>query len=198
MVYRRVIIYASTTRPQDQTPSTVPTESQTHPFFQQPTRNGIMKVIVKRWNAVAQWRWDTRIGIAPSGLGNGSSNEQQQRRQQQQPEEEDDGEEDVCGICRVAYEACCPACKTPGDDCPLSASSLFIPAVLKFRRFVFIIIVWGKCSHVFHMHCLLKWLGTAASKGQCPMDRREWGVFFSFFLYLCILIRFFFPENAER
>ena len=35
--------------------------------------------------------------------------------------------------------------------------------------------VWGKCSHVFHMHCLIKWLHTPASKQQCPMDRRPWG-----------------------
>src|SRR5262245_61112927 len=41
--------------------------------------------------------------------------------------------------------------------------------------------VWGECSHVFHMHCLLKWIGTAASKQQCPMDRRTWGM--SNFLY---------------
>lgn len=84
-----------------------------------------MKVIVKRWNAVAQWRWDTRSG----GFGEKVQQQQQEQEQrQQQPEEvvvveEDDGEDDVCGICRVAYEACCPACKTPGDDCPLSASS---------------------------------------------------------------------------
>ncbi|PFH46885.1 hypothetical protein AMATHDRAFT_77455 [Amanita thiersii Skay4041] len=37
--------------------------------------------------------------------------------------------------------------------------------------------VWGECTHIFHMHCLLKWIGTAASKQQCPMDRRPWGVF---------------------
>ena len=37
--------------------------------------------------------------------------------------------------------------------------------------------VWGECSHVFHMHCLLKWIGTPASKQQCPMDRRSWGTF---------------------
>ena len=55
-----------------------------------------MKVTVKHWHAIAQWRWDT-----------GST-------------EEDDGECDVCGICRVAYEGCCPTCKMPGDDCPLS------------------------------------------------------------------------------
>ncbi len=35
--------------------------------------------------------------------------------------------------------------------------------------------VWGECTHVFHMHCLLRWIGTAASKQQCPMDRRAWG-----------------------
>ena len=56
-----------------------------------------MKVVVKRWHAVAQWRWDT---------GN--------------PEQDDDTEGDVCGICRVPFEGCCPSCKMPGDDCPLS------------------------------------------------------------------------------
>ncbi|KAF9490301.1 anaphase-promoting complex subunit Apc11 [Pleurotus eryngii] len=89
-----------------------------------------MKVKIKQWNAVAQWRWDT-------GNKDGA----------------DDGEGDVCGICRVPFEGCCPSCKVPGDDCPL---------------------IWGECSHVFHMHCLLKWIGTAASKQQCPMDRRPW------------------------
>ncbi|KAF8976507.1 RING/U-box [Cyathus striatus] len=65
----------------------------------------------------------------------------------------DSEEGDVCGICRVPYEGCCPSCKMPGDDCPL---------------------IWGQCTHVFHMHCLLKWLATTASKQQCPMDRRPW------------------------
>ncbi|RYF44762.1 MAG: hypothetical protein EOO38_17255 [Cytophagaceae bacterium] len=36
-------------------------------------------------------------------------------------------------------------------------------------------VVWGECTHVFHMHCLLKWIDTESSKGQCPMDRRPWG-----------------------
>ena len=59
-----------------------------------------MKVVVKRWHAVAQWHWDT---------GN--------------PEQDDDSEGDVCGICRVPFEGCCPSCKMPGDDCPLSTFS---------------------------------------------------------------------------
>jgi hypothetical protein len=38
-------------------------------------------------------------------------------------------------------------------------------------------LVWGECSHVFHMHCIIKWLETQASKQCCPMDRRPWGMF---------------------
>jgi hypothetical protein len=28
-------------------------------------------------------------------------------------------DEENCGICRMAYDGCCPDCKVPGDDCPL-------------------------------------------------------------------------------
>ena len=62
----------------------------------EPWERQIMKVIIQKWDAVAQWRW--KLG----------------------KEEEDD--EDLCGICRVAYDACCPDCKLPGDDCPLRES----------------------------------------------------------------------------
>ena len=55
-----------------------------------------MKVHIKHWSAVAQWRWNT---------GSADQND----------------DDDVCGICRVPYEGCCPSCKMPGDDCPLSA-----------------------------------------------------------------------------
>ena len=34
--------------------------------------------------------------------------------------------EEVCGICHVAFDGCCPNCKLPGDDCPLSKSSYVI------------------------------------------------------------------------
>merc|ERR1711939_433839 len=72
----------------------------------------------------------------------------------QQAESEDgDADDDVCGICRIPFDGCCPECKVPGDACPL---------------------IWGECTHVFHMHCLLKWLSTESSKQQCPMDRRPW------------------------
>ena len=117
----------------------------------------VMKVKIKKWHAIAQWRWDT---------GNNDP--------------EDDGEGDVCGICRVPFEGCCPTCKMPGDDCPLSespilhASSLSLSFPYRFTEQP-LELVWGECTHVFHMHCLLQWIGTSSSKQQCPMDRRPWG-----------------------
>ncbi|ORZ01741.1 RING-box protein 1a [Syncephalastrum racemosum] len=60
---------------------------------------------------------------------------------------------DVCGICHNAYDACCPDCTIPGDECPL---------------------IWGECRHVFHLHCLMKWLGSSNSREICPMDRKPW------------------------
>ena len=62
-------------------------------------------------------------------------------------------ESEVCGICRCKFEDCCRDCQIPGDDCPL---------------------IWGECAHVFHLHCLLKWLERESSRNLCPMDRREW------------------------
>ncbi|KAI0962984.1 hypothetical protein AcW1_000193 [Taiwanofungus camphoratus] len=71
-----------------------------------------MKVTVKHWHAIAQWRWDT-----------GSS------------DADDDGEGDVCGICRVPYEGCCPSCKMPGDDCPLSLYAFYSLCFFSLKYF---------------------------------------------------------------
>lgn len=46
-----------------------------------------------------------------------------------------DVNDERCGICYTAFEACCPDCHIPGDDCPP---------------------VWGRCNHAFHMHCIMK------------------------------------------
>ena len=73
-----------------------------------PTRTA-MKVHIKHWSAVAQWRWNT---------GNADP----------------DDEGDVCGICRVPYEGCCPSCKMPGEDCPLSEHGPLSPHLVFGRR----------------------------------------------------------------
>ncbi|CAB0030036.1 unnamed protein product [Trichogramma brassicae] len=61
--------------------------------------------------------------------------------------------DDNCGICRMPFDAACPDCKIPGDDCPL---------------------VWGQCSHCFHIHCIMKWLNSQQTSLLCPMCRQEW------------------------
>lgn len=61
--------------------------------------------------------------------------------------------DDTCGICRVAFDGCCPDCKLPGDDCPL---------------------VWGACTHCFHIHCIMKWLNAQQVQHLCPMCRQDW------------------------
>ncbi|KAG0143312.1 hypothetical protein CROQUDRAFT_31050, partial [Cronartium quercuum f. sp. fusiforme G11] len=71
----------------------------------------------------------------------------------EEEEEDEESEEELCGICRAPFEGCCPDCRIPGDDCPL---------------------IWGECTHIFHMHCLLKWISEESSKQACPMDRRPW------------------------
>ncbi|KAI8852166.1 anaphase-promoting complex subunit Apc11 [Chytridium lagenaria] len=81
-----------------------------------------MKIRIKRWDAVATWKWDTNP-------------------------------DDVCGICRGPFESACQDCKYPGDGCP---------------------IVYGECKHVFHMHCLHKWIASDLSRELCPMDRMPW------------------------
>eukprot|EP00899_Mesostigma_viride_P019510 jgi/Mesvir1/27560/Mv07310-RA.1 len=61
--------------------------------------------------------------------------------------------DDACGICRMPFDGCCPDCKRPGDDCS---------------------IIWGACSHPFHLHCILKWINSQGQQPQCPMCRRDW------------------------
>ncbi|CAD2216569.1 anaphase-promoting complex subunit 11 [Angomonas deanei] len=58
-----------------------------------------------------------------------------------------------CGICRQNYEACCPHCKIPGEDCP---------------------VITGRCSHTFHIHCIERWTEREADDPRCPMCRQAW------------------------
>ena len=55
--------------------------------------------------------------------------------------------DDVCGICRVAFDSCPPDAKFPGDDSP---------------------VVWGQCGHAFHLQCITRWLNSQAEQ-RCPI-----------------------------
>lgn len=64
-----------------------------------------MKLTITSYRPVAAWKWDT------------SSEPHELYKVATDGYDEDD---DDCGICQMAFEACCPDCKVPGDDCPLS------------------------------------------------------------------------------
>ena len=61
-------------------------------------------------------------------------------------------DEEDCGICKQPFDATCPRCKMPGDECPP---------------------VFGQCNHFFHMHCVMKWL---QQKDSCPLCRQPWQI----------------------
>ncbi len=61
------------------------------------------------------------------------------------------GDNEHCTICMNPFECACPQCKFPGDDCPP---------------------IEGRCGHIFHLHCIYKWLNSGTDK--CPLDREVW------------------------
>ena len=120
-----------------------------------------MKLEVVRYRATGVWRWDTK---PPPSAASAASAKKKKKKEEPPPAEVvevDDDEEEVCGICRQAFDETCPDCLTPGDDCPP---------------------VWGVCLHMFHVHCIVKWIdsandaqsGTHEERRQCPMCRVVW------------------------
>src|SRR3546814_10313703 len=88
-------------------------------------------------------------------------------------------DEDVCGICRMPFEACCPGVAYPGDDCPpgrrVSNDRCWWLCDNKMTMHVLWGAVWGECAHAFHMQCIMKWLQTQQNvKQDCPMCRQPW------------------------
>merc|ERR1712088_351785 len=61
-----------------------------------------------------------------------------------------------CPICRQVYDAPCATskCRFPGDDCP---------------------IVFGKCQHYFHLHCIHSW-NKEQNSPTCPLCRAPWEI----------------------
>jgi len=78
-----------------------------------------MKITINHYHAVASWKWNLKH---PSLTQQDAS--LSQPHDPEASDDDDDDEDDVCGICRVAYDGCCPDCKIPGDTCPPSQSFL--------------------------------------------------------------------------
>lgn len=115
-------------------PSPIPLSPASHH-----SRTG-MKIIYKEYHPVASWRWD----VDPDGGNRGPNVEDSHRaipdgipdepglvgddgpaRDEEDDDDDDDDDDDeddeeMCGVCQQEFESACPACKVPGDDCPLS------------------------------------------------------------------------------
>jgi hypothetical protein len=102
--------------------------------------NNNMKITYKSYHAVASWRWDVdpnhsnpppaasdpqspSTDVDDSGLvGDPDHDDANAEDDDDESEEELEEEDEMCGVCQQEFESACPACKVPGDDCPLSTS----------------------------------------------------------------------------
>lgn len=113
-----------------------------------------------RWHAAGVWRWDISD---PTGN---------------------------CGICHFPFDASCPQCKIPGDQCALCRCCCIQKVIVKEESLLTrcntdclpplpcmnnIFVVIGKCTHCFHLHCISQWLRVKESEERCPMDRKPFG-----------------------
>jgi len=65
------------------------------------------------------------------------------------------GPEELCGICHTELDGCAPEAQFPGDDSP---------------------VVWGQCTHAFHLSCIDEWCQKQNDAPTCPMCRRPWEI----------------------
>jgi anaphase-promoting complex subunit 11 len=81
-----------------------------------------------------------------------------------------DVDEEVCGICRMPFEACCPGVKYPGGK-QLHIDPLFYLNVDSVGLYLLDDCppVWGKCGHAYHMQCVMKWLESQQNVRQVSL-----------------------------
>jgi anaphase-promoting complex subunit 11 len=116
------------------------------------------EVRIKSWHAVASWTWNAgaapslslRCGRTPPDVRSPASYPYVLRPTD--PILACGPGDDVCGICRMPFDGCPPDGKYPGDDSP---------------------VVWGICTHAFHLQCINRWLQSQTEQ-KCPFCRRQW------------------------
>ncbi|CCW64992.1 unnamed protein product [Phytomonas sp. EM1] len=78
-----------------------------------------------------------------------------------------DATSEVCGICKNALVDACVDCQTRGllTSPPPPSSTSSTLATTNCR------VAWGGCRHVFHEHCLSRWL---VQRAVCPVCGQDW------------------------
>ena len=62
--------------------------------------------------------------------------------------------------------------ETINEDCPICQCNIIESCVeCSSNNKVDCISVMGECSHVYHLHCIERWIKT---KNVCPLDNKEW------------------------
>lgn len=67
-----------------------------------------------------------------------------------------DAQDETCGICRMAFDGCCPDYKIPGDDCPLSKVLCFhfFTLYLLLRTHSYAVFIWLLYNEETKVHVL--------------------------------------------
>jgi hypothetical protein len=58
-----------------------------------------------------------------------------------------------------------------GDSPKLVSDALLVWTTMRFLT------VFGVCSHIFHMHCIIRWTEKMQPEPLCPLCKRKWGKF---------------------
>ena len=77
-------------------------------------RKSRLQLNITKYRATATWKWDI---ASKSTLNN--DNKPLDLNAPLVKEEENEEEEDLCGICRQAFDYHCPNCKFAGDECKI-------------------------------------------------------------------------------
>ncbi|ESL07696.1 hypothetical protein TRSC58_04611 [Trypanosoma rangeli SC58] len=141
----------------------------------------VCSITAKQWDTVAVWSWNVQVGtcaicksaiadrcIECCGIGESLTNSNTATAAQRGSSNWGD---------RSAFNQLTSSAGSR-QECPSQQpqqGSTMVSAALAWGGDVAgeCLIVWGVCNHVFHLHCISRWL---RHRLQCPICGREWEV----------------------
>ncbi|RNE97402.1 RING box protein [Trypanosoma rangeli] len=141
----------------------------------------VCSITAKQWDTVAVWSWNVQVGtcaICKSAIadrcieccGMGESLRNSNTATTAQGNSSNWGDRSACNQLtssagsRQEYPA-----QQPQQELTMASAALAWGGDVAGEC----LIVWGVCNHVFHLHCISRWLRQHL---QCPICGREWEV----------------------